>query len=395
MQKTWLDVFHEQTDLNQYPITLRTRGGIGYRKPNGETVSNFVGHPVHYFENGLWKPITLQPHPNGGFEGSDFAWRGRQVFYKGKTLFEPRAVIFNGIRHNLFLRQDGNRIVADLNFEGSAAQYEIIFSEKGVKELLTIFEPVEGLVEFDVPHAQKPDGLYKRERHIVGGDFGESFMLTKDMKFPLVIDPDYAGTTGDGIIAGLNAVYATARGTAYTQNSSGSFLYTVNQLGGGDYYIYRSILKIDTSGIPDGDSVTQANLSLHCVDKTVPTTNFDVQIVKANWSASDPLDDTNKDTVYDLGLTESLDDNIWQNSASVTAGNRYSSGNLNTAWVSKTSYTYYMLVNSNDRGNSAPSDNQTLEFASQDNATSGNRPYLTVTHAAGGGNTSNFFFAFP
>lgn len=374
---TWLENFHQTTDLNRYPVALRTRSGIGY-KVGRKTVSNFVGHPVHYLDGKLWKPITLQRHTNGDLEGSLFAWKSGQVTFRGKALFQPKAVIFNGKRYALDLKWDGTRLVCELPF----GTYEVRFKEGGVQELLTIPEPVEGLLEFDVLHQRKPAGLFKKDRHIVGGAFGESFMLTKDMKFPLVIDPDYSGTTGDGYIAGFSATYATARGTAYAQNTTSTVMYTTNQLAAGDYYIYRSALKIDTSGIPDTDTISQVNLSLHCTDKAVPTTNFDVQIVKADWSGSDPIDNTTMDAVFDLGLSASLDDNIWQNSSAVAAGNRYSSGNLNTSWVSKTGYTYYILVNSNDRANSAPTDNQTLEFATQDNGTAGNRPYLTVVHAA-------------
>lgn len=387
MQTTWLADFHEKTDLNQYPIALRTRGGIGYRKPNGEIVSNFVGHPVHYFDNGLWKPITLQPHPNGDFEGSDFSWRGKQVFYKGKTLFEPRAVMFNGVRHNLFLRQDGNRIVADLNFEGSAAQYEVIFTEKGVKELLTIFEPVEGLVEFDVPHASKPDGLYKKDRHIIGGISGESFQLTANMTYPLVIDPDYSGHTSDGYVYGSDAVYATARSTSITSQDGSVSLNIWNETG---YQVRRSYVKFDTAGIPDTDVVSAVVMSLYCTGKNT-TVNWDVLIVKQDWSAQDPMGAGNREALFDNALTAALDDNIWQNTSAVTASNRYSSGALNTSWVIKTSYTYYSLVNANDRNNSAPTTNQEIDIASQDHGTAGNRPYLTVTHAAASNN--GFFFA--
>lgn len=390
MQPTWLETFHEQTDLNQYPIALRTRGGIGYRKPNGETVSNFVGHPVHYFEGGLWKPITLQPHANGDFEGSDFSWRGKQVFYKGKTIFEPKAVIFNGVRHNLFLRQDGNRIVSDLNFEGSAAQYEVIFSEKGVKELLTIFEPVNGLLEFDTPRASKPDGLFKKERHIVGkfSQFGETFQLTDAMTYPIRVDPNYDAQAADGYVYGSNATYATARSTSTDRDVGTADLWIYQDTS---YLVMRSFLKFSTSGIPDSDVISAVEMSLYCLTKTT-TSSWNVQIVKQDWSAQDPIGAGNREAAYDNALTATLDDNIWKGTSSITAGNRYSSGALATSWVSKTGSTYYSLVNSRDRSNTAPTATEEITVASQDHGTAGNRPYLTVTHAAG--NNANFFRMF-
>ena len=389
---TWLADFHEKTDLNRYP-TVAFRGGVGYRKPTGETVSNFVGHPVHYFHNGLWKPITLQRHANGDFEGSDFSWRGKQVFYKGKTLFEPRAVIFNGVEHKLFLRQDGNRIVADLTIGGSAAQYEIQFRESGVRELLTIFEPVEGLLEFDVPHANKPEGLQKTNRHIVqGSTFGESFQLTKEMSYPLDIDPNYSTNTDYDIRGAVSSTYSTARDTGALLLNNTTFEVS-HTLSAGDYFIRRVLLQIDASGIPDGDFISLVNLSMYCTSKNVTGSDYDIQVVNADWSSLIPVS-SNVDAAYDLVLSASLDDNIWQNSASISGGNRYDSGDLSTSWVSKTGYTYYGLISSRDRaGTSAPTGVEEVVIASQDNATSGNRPYLTVTHAAAAVATQVIWFS--
>lgn len=370
---TWLEDFNARTDLNKYPVALRTRGGIGYKKPNGETVSNFVGHPVHYLDNGIWKPITLQPHSNGDFEGSDFSWRGKQVFYKGKTLFEPHAVIFNGTRHQLFLRQDGNVIRADLPF----GQYTIRITESGVREELTIPEPIEGLIEFDVPHAQKPETLRKTDRHIVGGAFGESFQLTKDMTYPLVIDPDYSGDTADGYVYGSNATYSTARATSAGYDTTGE-LFIMNATG---YQVRRSFAKFDTSGIPDGDTISSVVMSLYLTTKVI-STNWDVQIKKQDWSAQDPISAGNREAIYDNCLTATLDDNIWQNTSAISTGNRYDSGNLSTSWVSKTGYTYYSLLSKQDNDNTTPTTNSYIAVASQNYPTSGNRPYLTVTHAA-------------
>lgn len=376
MTNTWLADFHEKTDLNRYP-TVAFRGGIGYRKPSGETVSNFVGHRVHYLDNGLWKPITLQRHGNGDLEGSDFGWSGGHVTYKKRPLFQPKAIIFNGKRHNLNLKWDGTNLVCDLPF----GQYKVEFTERGARELLTIFEPVEGLLEFDVPHANKPEGLYKKDRHIIGGAFGESFYLTKDMTYPLEIDPDYSTNTDYDIRGTVSSTYSTARGTGALLLDNTTFEVT-HTLSAGDYFIRRVLLKIDTSGIPDSDTISQVNLSLHVTGKTVTGTNFDVQVVKSDWSSLEPVS-SNLDAAYDLVLSASLDDNIWQNSASVSSGNRYSSGNLSTSWVSKTGYTYYGLISSRDRaGSAAPTAVEEVVLASQNNGTAGNRPYLTVTHAA-------------
>lgn len=378
--KTWLEDFHVSTDLNKYPIALRTRGGIGYQTPDG-VVSNFVGHPVHFFDNGLWKPITLQPHANGDFEGCDFSWKGKQVFYKGKALFAPRAILFNGVRRKLSLRQDGNRIVADLNLGGSPAQYEIIFSESGVKELLTIFEPVEGLLEFDIPHANKPNELHKKDRHIVGGAFGESFQLTAAMDYPLVIDPDYSGDSADGYVYGQNATYATARSTS-TAHDAVNPMRVGQYPTGGQFLVLRSFLKFSTAGIPDSDSVSDVIMKLTAVaDNSV--TDFDVVIRKQDWSGQDPLAAGNREAAFDNCLAATSDSNIWRNTSGMSLNTQYSSGSLDTSWVVKTGSTYYSLISSQDVSNTSPGANDAyIQIASQEYATSAYRPVLTVTHAA-------------
>jgi len=380
--KTWLADFQERTELNKYPVALRTRGGIGYQTPDG-IVSTFVGHRVHYLESGIWKPITLK-HDKGNFEGSDFGWKGGQVTYKKKSLFRPKAVIFNGVRYNLNLRLDGTRVVASLPF----GEYEVRFTEGGVKELLTIPEPVDAVIEFDVPHSAKPDKLYKIERHIVGGIFGEIFTLTKDMQYPVVIDPDYAAHAADGYVYGDATSYATARTTSTGFSIVTATLYIGQQYytPGTNYQTRRSYLKYDTSGIPDGDTVTQANATLYCTAKDAVT--FNINLVKQDWSAQDPITSGNMEAAYDNCLAGTTDA-LWQSTASVTAGNAYTSSNLDTTRVSKTGYTYYGVRSSKDESATAPTGNEYLQVASQDNVTAGFRPILTVVHAPA---ASGFFF---
>ena len=373
---TWIEDFQERTDLNKYPVSLRTRGGIGYRKPNGETVSTFVGHPVHYFD-GVWKPITLQTHSNGDFEGSDFSWRGGQILHKGKRLFEPRAVIFNGVRHNLNLRLDGNVLRATLPF----GEYRILFMENGVREELVIPDPIEGLIEFDVPHAKKPAALHKKERHIVGGAFGESFKLTKDMNYPLVIDPDYAGDTADGYIRGDSTSFATARSTSTSFDTSNG-VYTVGGYGvSGNYQVFRIFLKYNTSGIPDGDAVSAVTMTMWTNQVLSSAYSVDILIAKLDWSANDPISAGNRETNYDDCLAATLDNNILANSGAMVGNAAYTSGSLDTSWVNKTGSTYYGMLIDRDRNNLTFGDYQAVELHSSNSSVPSLRPYLTVTHA--------------
>jgi len=191
--------------------------------------------------------------------------------------------------------------------------------------------------------------------------------------FPVVIDPDYAGDTADGYAYGYSTTYATARSTTYSYGSSANTV-QVGQYKSGPYYsVLRSFLKFDTSGIPDTDTVTQVNLKLVCI-YDYSTTDFDVQIVKQNWSAIN-------ETSYDNCLSGTADSSIWRNTNGISVNTQYASGNLATDWVNKTGYTYYSLRSNRDVSATSPSGNEYIQLASANHATTSYRPVLTVAYS--------------
>lgn len=190
------------------------------------------------------------------------------------------------------------------------------------------------------------------------------------------VGADYLGSTNDGHIRALSASYATARSTSGLFNTIDDN-FRVGQAYDGNYYIWRAFLRFDTSAIPDSDIVTQVNLKMMCVyDYSVD--DFDVQIVKQDWSAQDPLSDANREAAYDGCLAGAADDNIWRNTLGMSSAVMYASGNLNTAWINKIGNTYYSLRSNKDYGNTAPVGNEMIGIASQNNAVVANRPLLTV-----------------
>jgi hypothetical protein len=62
--------------------------------------------------------------------------------------------------------------------------------------------------------------------------------------------------------------------------------------------------------------------------------------------------------------------------------------------VNKTGNTYYSLRSAEDYNNSAPTDDELISLASQDHATAGYRPILTVAYTSGGTSTAHFFSMF-
>lgn len=375
---TWLADFTQTHDLD--PATLvRYRGGIGVRE-GGHTVSHFVGHPVHYLDGKELKPITLA-YSNNKFEGVDFGWNGYAVTYKGRVLFQPESITFAGVVRplNFWIDAPNHRLVA---FVTGVGEYIIQFSEKGVREILRIPEPLEGELSFQVQHTTKPKELFKNPRHVIGTEnlTGDVYQLTKNMPRDMEIDPDYAGTTGDGYIAGANATYSTARSTSTSFDIAATTMY-VGQSS--SYNVLRSYIKIDASGIPDGDTITQDNLKLVCTADT-SATDFDVAIRKQDWSAQDPLAAGTREAAFDGCLAAASDNNIWRNTAGMSINTVYQSGDLDVTWVSKTGYTYFSLISSRDVSNTTPTGNEYILLATQDHGTAGYRPVLTVVHASSG-----------
>lgn len=236
--------------------------------------------------------------------------------------------------------------------------------------------------------------IYYPVRRMVRSDAQGKWLLTgmlvseiQTARYPLTIDPDYTADSGDGDITGTNAAYATARSTSTFLNTSNQYVVVGQDRSDKSVYhdCYRPFVKFDTSGV-GGDTVNQVNMKLVCT-LDVSAADFDVQIVKYDWSASDPVAAGNRETVYDGILAAARDDNIWRNTSGMSTNTQYSSGNLNTAWINGSGYTYYALQSAEDYNNSQPADEvfELIQIASQDHGTSGYRPVLVVAHSGGGG----------
>lgn len=181
----------------------------------------------------------------------------------------------------------------------------------------------------------------------------------------------------DAYIVGENAVYATARGTATGHGAAGTM--RAGQWFIPPYYCYRSMLVFDTSAIGAGAIVNQVNMILTCTTNATPT-DFDVQIVKQDWSAQNPIDAANRDAAYDGCLAGAADDNIWRNTAGIAVNTPYTSPNLDTAWVNVAGLTYYSLRSDRDFTGVAPAGQEYIFLASSDHATPAYRPQLVIDY---------------
>jgi hypothetical protein len=197
--------------------------------------------------------------------------------------------------------------------------------------------------------------------------------------YPVTIDPDFS-ETHCAFIEGSSDVYLTARATATGIGVDQTYFFVGNRYAGGPvYYTDRAFQKIDTSGIPDTSTVTQANLKLVCTADN-STTDCDVQIIEQDWSGTDPISDANKETPYDACLA-ATDYILWRNTSGMSINTQYTSSNLTPGYVNKTGSTYYSLRYSTDKAGTEPSSAERITLASHAHATSAYRPVLTVLYA--------------
>ena len=216
---------------------------------------------------------------------------------------------------------------------------------------------------------------------------GKDWLADPARVYPVVIDPDFVGSTDDGYVSGWDSNYYTAHSTAALKQMT-SDLVAGQRISGSDYLVFRSFLKFDTSGIPDGDTVTQVNLKLTC-KADYSTADFDIQIVKQDWSAQDPVTDGNMDTAYDNCLSGDADDSIWRNTSGMATNTQYTSGNLSTAWVNKAGDTYYSLRSNEDFATRLPSVDEWITLYDGEDETAAYRPVLTVTYTSNAAPTND------
>lgn len=197
---------------------------------------------------------------------------------------------------------------------------------------------------------------------------------------------DYVSSSGDGLVQStVNNNYTTARTT------SGSFNITSSnsKIGqyrtdapAGDYTLWRLFLKFDTSSIPTYAVINSVKLRL-TMESDRSTTDFDVQIVKQDWSSQDPIAAGTREAAYDGCLSGTADDSIWKNTNGLSVNTPYESGELSKTWVNKGGTTYYSLRSSLDYAGTAPSasasGNEDISIYMSEETTSAYKPYLVVT----------------
>jgi len=197
---------------------------------------------------------------------------------------------------------------------------------------------------------------------------------------------NFVSSSGDGqVYATLQPTYATAR------NTSSGFDITTAQLKVGQqaqfefvgqvYSAWRLFLKFDTSALTSSANITSVKLGLTAqADNSYA--NFDVQIVKQDWSSQDPIASGTREAAYDGCLSGTADDSIWRNTSGMSLNTPYESGELDISYINKTGNTYYSLRSSRDYSGTpeAGDTESTVTIYMSEAGTSTYRPYLAIEY---------------
>lgn len=377
-----------QEQLTGLPVAKRAKHGIHFQKPDGSFVANFSCKPCHFLDGGLWKPIDT------GLLATADGWYSSP--HSDVVIHPDGRVRVKNSDYQQFTelpsakagRLAGDRIIREF----PSGEQHLIMKEDGFREEIHVEKPTFQLEKFIAKTQGSLPSKYKAHPITAEDAEGNSYEFTGDVKafgawldkatYPVVIDPDFAGSTNDAHVYSLNSTYATARSTSIGFTNDVNL--DVGQWKNGiNYLCIRAFLKFDTSTIPDDNTVTQVNLKLVCITDN-SATDFDVQIVKHDWTSQDPISAGTREAAFDNCLAGTADDAIWRNTSGMSLNTQYASGNLTTDWISKTGATYYSLRSNRDFDATSPTDAEYISLGSASNATAGYRPVLTVLYTAGG-----------
>jgi len=190
----------------------------------------------------------------------------------------------------------------------------------------------------------------------------------------------FLAISDDGRVYGQSTNYNTARNTC-TGHLVGEAAASLGQHKNVTVYtINRVILKFDTTELPAAAIIDQVNITLTSSSPDSSNQDFNVEILKYDWSAYDPVGAGNRETVYDGILAADADDSIWRNSSGMSLDTPYTSGNLDTDWPVRGGYTYYAMRSDEDKAASAPTDYERIQINCAEYGTAAYRPKLTIIY---------------
>lgn len=426
----WVRSFLEHNpDRAAMPVFRRARHALHFRRPDGLVEAHFTGAPMHHLDGARgWQPIdtALLAVGDGSYGAAHSPVRLRPdglVAVGGYNQLTRRVGILNtnsrkfsavhtlpvsGLVNDDRIIREGGIWRHDAWLTASGGYHEELTLQEwpnvstGTNDWLVLETVLSGVsfpdgwldefetagYRFPLPTVRDASGRPAPAKRYARTTGGVQYVYTgvpvswlASAVYPVTIDPDFTGLTADGYVQGNAADYTTAHTTSATVSAGVGWMYVGQDLQAGpSYRVYRGFLKFDTSTIGASSTVNQVTLTIRSWGD-ISTTDFDVQIVKQDWSGQDPLSDANREAAYDNCFSGTLDDSIWRNTAGLVTETWYTSGNLATAWVSKTGDTYYSLRSSRDASETSPTGSEYIYVYSANQAAK--EPYLTVLYSEG------------
>lgn len=416
------------------PVVKRARNALHLRRPDGLIEALFTGLPCHFVnESDQWEAIDTDLRDvgagvlsgrgtparidtDGSVKVGNYSQKpARIVRYRPSTagVTQMANIPSNGTASGDTYVRSGSGWTYTVRITEVGARHELVLSavpslpggtqatdyiciEEAVSGLslpdgdITLDYEIEGM-KFPAPTATDANGDVPETKRFAKTVGGVQYIYTgvptgwlQSAAYPVVVDPDFAADLGDGRIRSpsIGDRWPDVRATASSWGIASS-IETVGAIGGTfgswDWVIWRLFFNFDTSSIPDTAIVTQANLKFTAVED-LSTTDCDIYILKNDWSTRDPIDADNMEANFDSVLTAAKDDSIWRNTSGISINTQYTSGDLSTAWINKTGYTYYSLASSHDYDDSEPASQDGLRMAMQNHGTADYRPVLTVVY---------------
>lgn len=429
---SWIsDYLEKNPDMSQRRVAMQAETATHFLLAPGIARAVVTGAPQYFRAGGSWQPLdpTLQQDQFGKFGAPGLAARiqpnglitltRNEHWQQTLSIGTLSAGRFNKITELPNGSAEGTRLIR----ETGIFRHEIVLTERSIKEQLTISELPGNLAgdylvyETAVPALAFPTGaaagelvakeglrfpagrafdaqgqIYPLERFVAEMQpdqrvyTGLPVEVLQQAAFPLVIDPTIviSGHSGDSDIWGQSNSYATARGTSigvdnvYTDVSVGQAYESAIPR----YYVFRNFHKFDLSSISPQAEILSATLGLVCVVDASTITDFDVQVVKQNWSAQDPLVDANRETAYDNCLA-GTQDVVWRNTSGLALNTQYMSPPLDANYLTPGAAVYYSLRSNRDKNNTPPASNgnEYIRIASANHGTPSYRPVLVVDYS--------------
>ena len=215
----------------------------------------------------------------------------------------------------------------------------------------------------------------------------------RDVTYPVRTDTVvsyYSNSGGDGeIYKGGSLNWNTEHdATSGTADGSGTTAYTYSEHDGSTYWLGRTALPFDTSGLPDGATITNVNLKVYVSAKSDGDNDGSdfIRVVQNTTASATALANGDYDQIgaIDNPTAGATDTDI----TGVSTGG-YLTINLNSTgrgWVSKTSYTKLGLREGHDATDAAPTSGTGitgLQIRTANYTGTASDPILEVTYTEG------------